>query len=742
MSLTDLYMSSSRRSVQLRMRADLIVQSQQFQGRAYRVVKDPLTLRYYRFEEEEFAILELLDGARSLDEIREIYELRFTPERISLNELHRLISNLYRSGLLVSNAAGQGESLLTRRIERDKNWWLKLGGSILSMRFRGINPDRLLTWLVQYTGWLFTVPAAIVASIWILAALVLVGVEFESFSARLPTFQNFFAGNNWIWLAIALCCTKVLHEFGHGLACKKFGGHCHEMGLMLLILTPCLYCNVTDSWMIRSKWRRAAIGAAGMYLELILAAGCTFLWWMSQPGLLNHLCLNVMFISSVSTLLFNANPLMRYDGYYILSDLLEIPNLRQKSITAVQQTLGRWLLGMQVQDDPFLPRRQVPIFAMYGLLAPVYGWLVSISIFWMLYEILEPAGLKILGQAAASMMLVTMLGVPLWRGCKLILQLSKERRVNRFRTAIALSGVIAAVGAVLLVPLPHYIVCPLELAPHDAASVYVDVAGEVQSVFVTSGPVKAGQPIVQLDNIDARIAEQRLLSQRHQLATRVEDLRQRAHTDDSALLEVAETEEALAAIDEQLRERQLQIQRLMVRAPIDGVLVPPPERARPAAKPATLTNWHGRPLAIRNVGAYLEASTLLARVVQPGQLEAMLAVSQSDIEFVAAGHQVDMVLDQWPGIRLVSRVENISRQELEIAPRSISASAGGTLATKTDSEGRERPLEVTYLVSVPIEDQTHEMLLGGSGEARIHAGYQTIGQRFWRSLCKTFHFDM
>ncbi|ADB16855.1 peptidase M50 [Pirellula staleyi DSM 6068] len=742
MSLQDLYISSSRRAVQLRMRADLIVQSQSFQGRLYRVIKDPLTLRYYRFEEEEFTILEALDGERSLDDIREAYEHRFSPEKISLNELHRLISNLYRSGLLISNAAGQGDSLLARRTEREKNWWKTIGGSILSMRFRGINPDRLLTLLNHFTSPLFTVPAAILAAIWIASALLLVAVEFESFNARLPTFQQFFAGPNWIWLAITLCLTKVLHEFGHGLACKKFGGHCHEMGLMLLILTPCLYCNVTDSWMIRSKWKRAAIGAAGMYVELILAATCTFLWWMSEPGLLNHLCLNVMFVSSVSTLLFNANPLMRYDGYYILSDLLEIPNLRQKSITAVQQTLGRWFLGMQVPDDPFLPKRQVPLFALYGIFAPIYGWLVSISIFWMLYNVLAPAGLKILGQFAAVLMLIAMLVAPLWKGLKLIIKLTKERRVNTFRSWIVLGSLTAAVGGILLVPLPHYIVVPMELAPHNATNLYVDVAGEVQSLFVTSGPVKAGQPIVELANIDARIAEQRLLSQRHQLATRVEGLRQRAHTDDSALLEVAETEEALEAIDKQLRQRQEQIQRMIVRAPLDGILVPPPTKPRPASKPTTLASWHGRPLSVRNVGAYLEESTLIGRIVQPGALEAMLAVSQNDIEFVVAGQEVDMVLDQWPGIKLVSRVEHISRQELEVAPRSLSTSAGGTLATRADSEGRERPLEVTYLVSVPIQDDSHEMLIGGSGEARIHAGHLTIGQRIYRAFCKTFHFDM
>ena len=173
-------------------------------------------------------------------------------------------------------------------------------------------------------------PAIMVAAAYIFTALMLVLVNFETFRSKLPEFHQFFASGNWFYLAAALGITKVIHEFGHGLSCKYYGGECHEMGFMLLVFTPCLYCDVSDSWMLPSKWKRMMIGAGGMYIELILASTATFLWWNSHEGLFNQMCLNVMFVSSVSTLLFNANPLMRFDGYYILSDMLEIPNLRTK----------------------------------------------------------------------------------------------------------------------------------------------------------------------------------------------------------------------------------------------------------------------------------------------------------------------------------------------------------------------------------------------------------------------------
>ena len=130
-------------------------------------------------------------------------------------------------------------------------------------------------------------------------------------------------------MASILIVTKSIHELGHGLMCKHFGGECHEIGFMLLVMTPAMYCNTSDSWLLPNKWHRIAIGGAGMYVEIVMAAICTFIWWHTQPGVIHYMALNVIFLCSITTLLFNANPLLRYDGYYMLSDYLEIPNMGQ-----------------------------------------------------------------------------------------------------------------------------------------------------------------------------------------------------------------------------------------------------------------------------------------------------------------------------------------------------------------------------------------------------------------------------
>jgi putative peptide zinc metalloprotease protein len=258
--------SSASRPVQLRMRPDLQVTRQSYQGREYWVIKDPMSLKYFRFEDEEYAMLALLDGKSSLDAIRERFETQFAPQKISAAELHQLIGLLYRNGLLLSDLPGQGEQLAQRASAKERQVLLGKLSSILAIRFRGYDPDRLLTWLNRYFGWLFSLPAMAAALVLMASSLLLIGAEFEVFRSRLPDFREFFAAKNWLWLALTLCVTKILHEIGHGLACKRFGGECHEMGLMLLVFTPCLYCNVTDSWMIPSRWRRAAVGAGGQGL--------------------------------------------------------------------------------------------------------------------------------------------------------------------------------------------------------------------------------------------------------------------------------------------------------------------------------------------------------------------------------------------------------------------------------------------------------------------------------------------
>ena len=191
---------------------------------------------------------------------------------------------LHRSGLVIADVPGQGKQLRERRDERRRKEMLGAATNILCIRFKGFDPERILNWLYPKVRLLFSKTVFVLSLILMLSALTLVTIQFDVFRSKLPGFYQFFNMHNAIWLAVTLGLTKVIHEFGHGLTCKHFGGECHEMGVMILVLTPCLYCNVSDSWMLPNKWQRAAIGAAGMYVEVVIASLATFFWWFSAPG--------------------------------------------------------------------------------------------------------------------------------------------------------------------------------------------------------------------------------------------------------------------------------------------------------------------------------------------------------------------------------------------------------------------------------------------------------------------------
>lgn len=727
----------------MRWRKDLVVEEHRYQGREFWVVKDPLRLKYFRFEQEEHWLLTQLDGSRSLDAIREEFENRFAPQQITLREIYRLIGMAHRGGLVVSDGAGQGAELLERHREHKRKRLRNILGELLSLRFRGVDPDRWLQKLDGYVGWVFSWPAVIAAMMIGAAALLLIVANVDDFVRKLPASHEFFGPSNWLLLATTLAIVKILHELGHGLACKRFGGECHEMGLMLLCFTPCLYCDVTDSWMIPSRWKRAAIGAAGMYVELWLASLATFMWWTSEPGIVHHLALNVMFVGSVSTLVFNANPLMRYDGYYILSDLLEIPNLRSKASTLVSSFARRFFFGGRVERDPFLPAKHRFLLASYAIASAVYRWVVAASILWFLYKLTEPYGFKIIGQLLAICSLVGLVGVPLYSAV-MFFKTSWMMEDGKMTRAIGRASIVAAVIiALCFVPLPYYVRCAMRLQPREAGGVYVDVPGQLAEIFVHPGDhVTKDQPIARLANLDLERALARLQTQRDAQSGKVASLRQRALGDDVALGELAGAEESLVAISEEIDRRHEQREKLVLRAPRDGVVLAAARKQPADDSNGRLPTWHGHPLEARNVGALLDASVLVCQIGDPSQWEAIIAVDQNDVGSLASGQRVDLLPAQRPGARIATTLVAVSQRDMKFAPAEMSGRAGGLLLSKTDSSGRERPLFVTYEASAAFDDDSQLLAASGGGIARVHAGYRTIAARLWQEARRTFHFEM
>ncbi len=760
-SMAESLVNSAMRPLKLRKRPDLQARRHIYQGRGYWVIKEPVGLNYFRFHEEEYAILNMLDGQTSLQQIRDRFQAEFAPQRITIQDLQQFIGMLHRSGLVISHTTGQGRQLRRRGQEKKKRELLGKLANIFAVRFRGIDPERILNFLLPWFGWLFTTWCLVLVLLYGLSALLLVLVNWDEFYSKLPTFQSFFAAHRWIWLGLTLAAVKVLHEFGHGLSCKKFGGECHELGFMLLVFTPCLYCNVSDSWMLPNKWQRVFIGAGGMYVELIIASTATYLWWYSQDGyLFNYLCLSVMFICSVSTLMFNGNPLLRFDGYYILMDIIEIPNLRQKCTEVLKRWFQKTCLGLELQDNPFLPQRHRFWFGAYTIAAVIYRWVVVFSIVYFLNQVLKPYGLQALGRAFAIMGIGGLIVPPIWQSYKFLKTPGRASKMKRNRVLATIGVVAAILGFVTLVPFPYHISCVAEVQPIDAYAVRTMVPGKLVAFHKLPGDsVEPGELIVQLDNYEL-VQQYWAYKGEYDLAELKNDLQiQKANRDPQLASSIQAAESQLLNAREQLAITEARLEHLQIVSPRSGVIIEPPAKdgAKMAAASDQLPTWSGSPFEKQNENAHFAEGDLLCFIAEPNRMEAVIIIDQTDMQVLreeigytsgtekidpAKSPRVEIMLESARLNSLYGRITEIADSEMKESPASLASSSGGTLDTKMDQKtGRITPISASYQAKVAIDELTIPVRSGYRGQAKIHLKWKTLGWRFYRLVAKTFNFE-
>lgn len=708
------------------------------------MVKEPVGLNYFRFHDEEYAILNMLDGRTSLQQIKERFQAEYAPQRITLQDLQQFIGMLHRSGLVISQATGQGRQLRRRGDEKKKKELLGKLANIFALRFRGIDPERILNAMNPFTWWLFTVPALICVAIFGASALILVAINFQEFRSKLPTFETFFAAHNWIYLGVTMALVKVIHEFGHGLSCKRYGGECHEMGLMFLVFTPCLYCNVSDSWMLPNKWHRVFIGAAGMYMELILASIATYLWWFSEPGMLNFLCLSVMFICSVSTVVFNGNPLLRFDGYYILMDILEIPNLRQKATEILKRWFQKNCLGLELQENPFLPHRNKGWFALYTVASVIYRWVVVFSIMMFLIKVLEPYGLQALGRIVAVAGLVGMIVKPAWDIIKFFRTPGRASKMKRKNMLISLGVAGGLILGFCFLPLPFHVSCAVEIQPQDSKQVYAIVPGRLVKWYKRPGDaVVAGETIGQLDSITERTMLAQYEGELAEAQTRLAVIKDRSRSEEARSQREIEEERVRSrtVLVNEIRER---IHQLTVVAKDDGVLFAPPPKPIPkqVEEDEQLPSWSDSPFDAKNQDAFFSESDLLCLIGDPNAWEAIVVIDQHDIDLVKENHEVEIKLESARMTSFTGRIVKISEMDMKEAPENISLQSGGRLDTEMTASGKLKPISTSYQARVPLENVDLPMRVGYRGQARVYVGWKSVGWRVYRFLARTFRLEL
>ncbi len=744
-TMADSLVNSAMRPLRLRRRPDLGAKKHRYHGRVYWVVKEPVGLNYYRFHEEEYAILNMLDGVTSLQQIKDRFQAEFAPQRITLQDLQQFVGMLHRSGLVISQSTGQGRQLRRRGDEKKKKELLGKAANIFALRFRGIDPERILNFLNPFTWWIFTVPALFFISLFGLSALTLVLVNFQEFRTKLPTFEQFFAAHNWIFLGVTMALVKVLHEFGHGLSCKRYGGECHEMGFMFLVFTPCLYCNVSDSWMLPNKWHRVFIGAAGMYVELILASIATYIWWFSEPGMVNFLALSVMFICSVSTVVFNGNPLLRFDGYYILMDILEIPNLRQKATEILKRWFQQYCLGLKLQENPFLPQKKQFWFALYTIASVIYRWVVVFSIMMFLMKVLEPYGLQALGRLIAFSGLAGMIIQPIWASIKFFRTPGKASKMKRKNVLNSLAAATAIILGIVYIPLPFHVDCAVEIQPQNANQVYAMVPGRLVSWHKRPGDVvRVDETIAELDSVDLRLRQAEAEGEYLMAYERLKGLQDQLNSDEQARAQYSTQTEIVRSKAEMVRRIRDRISLLKVTAKADGVILEPPSKPVPKQAEAEeqLPTWSGSPFEGKNREAVFSESDLLCMIGDPKAWDAVLVVDQHDINLVKEGVDADIKIDSARLDTFSGKIVKISEMEMKVSPENLSLQSGGRLDTEMDSSGRLRPISTSYQARVPLENVDIPLRSNYRGQAKIYVGWKPLGWRIYRFLARTFKFDM
>ena len=534
---------------------------------------------------------------------------------------------------------------------------------------------------------------------------------------------------------LALAGIKVLHELGHALACRRFGGECHEIGVMLLVFTPCLYCNVSDSWMLPSKWQRMAIAAAGMYVELILASVCTFLWWFSQPGLFNSLCLNTMLICSLGTLLLNGNPLLRYDGYFILSDLVEVPNLRAQATLAAQRIFARWFLGLDLGTDRESTARRQALLVVYFVASTLYRWFVVIAILWALHLLARQQHLDSLFVFVAGLTLVGM-AAPLAAG---VVRWSRRRPRRRpmapARVALTVALVAGMLLAVVLVPLPMRVAAPLVVEYRGAERVYVTVPGRLVECARAGERLERGQTIARLASptVESELAQLTSERDRQKLFLANLESRRLQGVDNGARIPAAET--SLADTEQRLSQLTREAAALTIVAPVTGTVLPPPS-VLTESRSDKLPAWSGTPLDERNLGSHLDTGTLLCLVGEPNRFEAALHVAQHDVELVAPGQRVRIRLDHLPGQTFWGTVVEVARLDMQVMPRELAAA--GDVPSESDDRGVRRPLDTWYQALVEFDDEPPYSVARVHGSARISVAPRSLGAQLVRYLKQTF----
>jgi putative peptide zinc metalloprotease protein len=701
------------------LREDLEVSVVTRRGERIAVVKDPVGHRFYELPEDDYRAALLIDA--SLPPGHVIARLRqegptswrSADDKSLALRLQRLSGELRANGLARGGAPGTAK---TAPASVFGEWQRRLRGvvSILFLRIPLGDPSVLLEKAAPLCRVFFHPLFLTTAALFV----VLSAIVFFA-AGGLGAFEpGWFA--SWKALLFFYCglvLLKILHEGAHAVAVRHYGGKVHEAGATLVAGLPLFYVEASDSYLFPKKSQRIAVAAAGIVAELVVAAVLVWLWLLLADGFSRQLVLNLLLVASVSTVLFNGNPLMRFDGYYILADALDRPDLRERSSEFVSSRVGDFLLGIKSRE---VPRKEAWLLGSYGVLSQAWLIVVILGIWRFLSVVAQPHGLQWSVNLLIGAWVLNSLAFPFLQFCRGLFRRAAASQGTRRKRALAgLAVALLILAGIFFIPLPHWIARSCVLEPANDFVVRAGVDGFVAEVLASEcARVTTGQILGRLrsSSLAAELESAKLAVDQAEASLR-------GAVTSASLAEVGKQKSALTASRARLAEIQQRAERLVLSAPNNGVV-------------AT------RDLEMKS-GQFLKAGDVFC-VVQPPMLDEFLVpLGEKEARQVKDGARARLRLRGQPGQLFHGVVAGDPlRLSAEQLPAGLREAAGGDVAISAGAARQETLLADTHFAKVRIVNPDPNLKMGMTGRVRIECGRQTVAARLAGALADFVRLDV
>jgi len=694
-------------SLKPKLRSHVRVHRHRYRDSSWYVVEDTASGRTHRFTPAVYLFVGLMNGQRTVDEIWHQAVAQLKDDAPTQSEVVSLLAQLNGADLLQTDIAPNAQEMLARYGKYAKARRRGSFGNPLAMRLPVWDPDRFLEATLPLVRPAFSRTGALVWLATMLIALVLIGIHWSELTEGMS--DRILAAESLLLTAMVFPVLKFFHELGHAYATKIGGGEVHELGLMVLVFAPVPCVDASASISFRSKWRRALVGAAGMLTELFVAAIAMVLWTLVEPGLVRSLLFQTVLIAGLSTVLFNINPLLRFDGYYILSDLIEIPNLGARSTQYWAWLINRLAFGLNDSPRATTPRERYWFLA-YAPLALAYRILMlfSISIFVATHYFFVGALIAVWG-------LVLGLGLPFYKSVRFVLTGPRLEKRRLRAVTISIAGVAVVVAALFLVPVPLYSVSEGVVWLPEESYVRAADSGFVSRVLASSGTgVHSGDVLVEADEpeLNARIKV---------LQSEIDGLRRRLASEqftDRNQAEITRQEIALKQTNlERAAERR---DALKVRSSVDGIFLSPASEDLP--------------------GRYVKRGDVLGYVIFPQSRIARIVVPQDDIDLVRNKlEKMDVRLSNQPSTSYQSKiVREVPAASDRLPSKALTEAGGGHFAADPRDGNQLKTLARNFQFDLELPAAAAHANFGSHVLVRFDHGFEPLAAQWYRRMRQLF----